>query len=308
MKNISFLIISLSFFLLSCEKEINIKVPPTTPLLVVEAYVNQAYPHLNYVILSKSVDYLSSQMGQNPVNGATIYLMEGDKNLDGSYTWDSTSRRKLSQITNMPHLQSNLQGYYADSMLLSDASKAFIGKVEKYYKLDILAEGKNYYSITQIPKLVSLDSMTQEIRTTTKGVRYGLVTIHYFEPNELGNSYLDMYDSLGYKMDTLGGRIYNYMPAWGSVSGKRAYNDNQINGLYKHELRFTNFSIGDTVNYYFNTVDRAAYNFWRSFNDNNNTPNPFTTTVPVESNLKGENVTGCFTGFGVSHKRLIIKD
>ncbi|MFN0203881.1 MAG: hypothetical protein ACKVTZ_20335 [Bacteroidia bacterium] len=301
MKKITYYIFlsSLLFSFLGCEKEIKIKVPENTPQLVVEAYINQLYPKLNYAILSESVGYLSSQQGAKPVKGASIFVTEGIQLPSGEYVWDNNRKVKWVEMSqNLPFAHNNM-ALYADSTHFLNSDVAYIGKVNHFYKLEISYQGKQYQAITEIPALVPMDSLTYEKNTDSKGNPFGLVTIHYREPQLLGNTYLDMNDTLSYDFGDL--------PGWGVTQDLRAYSDNQINDIYKHEQRFTRYPVGDTVNYYFNTIDRKGYNFWDSFLNNNTTPNPFTTTVPLKTNLVGENVTGCFTGLGVSHLRVVIE-
>ena len=63
----------------SCEKNFDIKVQANQPMLVVEAYINNETPSYNYVILSRSLDYLSLDFQSTPVTDATVTITEGER-------------------------------------------------------------------------------------------------------------------------------------------------------------------------------------------------------------------------------------
>ncbi|MBU3663111.1 MAG: DUF4249 family protein, partial [Bacteroidetes bacterium] len=51
--------------LFACEKEIEIDIPPSEEAIVVEASINQLVGTLNYVIISKTVDYFKPDLSIN---------------------------------------------------------------------------------------------------------------------------------------------------------------------------------------------------------------------------------------------------
>lgn len=291
-KNLSFLFFIVLFFS-ACTREIKLKnIQISEPLLIVEGYINQQYAHLNYIILTKGVNFQDENTKPQFVSGAEVYVTEGSQNVDGTYSWDANSRKRWKEIANISWIPMGQQGIYADSSL------SMLGKEGKFYRLEIVKDGKSYSAITQIPKVVPIDSLTYQITTNPiNDKKYGQVIVNYNEPIEIGNNYFSLYDSAG----------YDFLKGWGAVVKQRVADDHTINGVYRNELRFTRFSIGDTVNYYLNTIDRNSFNFWETQIANSGTPNPFTSGAPQPSNIKGENVTGNFTGMGVSHARVIIR-
>lgn len=283
-----------------CVREINIKNPiETDPLLVVEGYINQRFPHLNYVVLSESVNAFDTLTSPLYVRDAAVWVTEGVLSSGGEIIWDSTSTRKWVELSGVSWIPASAKGIYGDSLLAVNPALAMIGKENHFYKMEIQRAGKTYTGITEIPVVVPIDSVSYEIKeNAVSGKRFGQITIHYFDPLQPGNNYFSAYDSTGYTL----------LDGWGAVLDKRVYDDHTINGVYRNEIRFTRFPIGDTVNYYVNSISRGTFNFWQSQINNTGMPNPFTSGAPIVSNLKGEKVTGYFSGFGVSHQRIIIQE
>lgn len=282
-----------ALLLTGCVRTITLKnTDKSDPLLVVEGYINQQYPHLNYVILTRSADFTQSQTKPEFLSGAEVYVTEGERLLDGTFAWDDATKKRWVEQSGSMWIPTGQAGVYADS------SWTMLGKEGKFYKLEIIHEGKSYTALTQIPKVVPIDSLTYQITTNPINDKlYGQIIVNYMEPLAHGNNYLTFYDSTGYTM----------LRGWGAVVTQRVADDQTINGVYRNEIRFTRFSIGDTVNYYLNTVDRNSYLFWQTQIANSGRPNPFTSGAPQPSNIKGENCTGNFTGMGVSHGRVVIQ-
>lgn len=267
-------------------------------MLVVEGYINPIYPHLNYVILSESANAFDTVVDPRFVQDAAVWVMEGSLNEKGTISWDSTSTRKWARLSGVSWIPTSAKGIYADTMLAVSPNLAMKGRENHYYKMRIERLGSVYEAVTHIPEIVNIDSLTYEIKENAiSGKLFGQITVHYGDPQAMGNNYLSMYDSAGYDL----------LPGWGAVVEKKVADDHTINGVYRHDLRFTRFPIGDTVNYYIHSIDRGTFNFWQSQINNTGMPNPFTSGTPMVTNLKGERVTGFFSGLGTSHKRVIIQ-
>ena len=270
-------------------------------MLVVEAYINNELRPYNYVILSRSLDYLSLDFQSTPVKDATVTITEGDRTGDG-YLWDTLTKVQLKSL-DYPGVPPELGGIYFDPQLVTDSAHALLGKPGKSYLLQISEGGNQYSAITTLLEPVKIDSLS------------------------VGYGYTDVEDSNKYKMrittnykdpDTLGNRqLYFYHDAenrnsfgWGSFHGNRdiiAGTDELTNGQY---IKLTNprgFLFGDTVEYHMASVTRYVYDFWDSFNNARNNGGPFATPVTLASNVTGPNVTGCFSGMSLSSKTVVIK-
>jgi hypothetical protein len=268
----------------SCEKEIEVSLPPASEEIVVEAYINQAFPLFNYVVLSRTIDYFKPNLNAIPVKGAQVYITEGA--LNGTDTiWDAASKKQLVEIA-----PDSIPGIYFNFTLT--------GREEHVYKLEIEAEGKHIFGVASIPKLIALDSLTYEVKINPNNNKDTgkFITIHYNEPAEKGDNYRAMY--------RIGGDSTYF--GWGSIAdGDAVFNDDVINGIYRHFTYGRNFDFGDTVRYYFNTINREAYNFWDSYFQARSNGGPFATPVQLKSTVTG--AIGSFTGMAVDYKQVIIK-
>lgn len=280
----------LPIFLISCQKEIKIDFPTggENPI-VVEAYINTAYPELNYVLLSKSKDYGDNNTEIVPVKGASVSITAGTKATDGAYIWDESSTKSLTETAIPNFITANL-GFYADPTL------TLLGQEEKYYRLVIDADGKKDTSFTYIPKMVVLDSISYE-KKTDGAKEYAQITIHYNDLPERGERYMDMYDTTSVAMPR----------GWADVATYRLHDDITINGVYRNELRFTRYSLGDTLSYYLISISEPSYDFWKGIDANQGTPNPFSGMYPIPFTVKSKDFIGGFTGMAVSKKVVILE-
>ena len=298
-----FIISALIFFILftSCEKNFDIKVSSNTPKLVVEAYINNEMRTYNYVILSRSVDYLSPNFESTPVTDAKITITEGERAGDG-YNWDTNKKVQLQSL-NIPGIPNELANIYFDPRLLTDSSSALIGKPGKSYLLEISEGGNQYSAITTLLQPVQIDSLTTGYGFTDEddSSKYKLrITNNYQDPDTLGNTQL--YFSRSYTERNSFG--------WGSFSGNRNNSfgsDELTNGQYMRITHSWGFQVGDTVEYHMASVTRDVYDFWISFNNARNNGGPFATPVTLATNIVGPNVTGGFLGMSLSSRVVVIK-
>lgn len=268
----------------SCEKDIEVTLPSAPQEIVVEAYITDFTPLYNYVILSRTVDYFNPQINLLGVKGAQVFVTEGVANGTDT-TWDTANKIQLIEVA-----PDSVPGVYFNPLLN--------GRPEHVYKLEVNADGKYVHGVTTIPKKVPLDSLTYDIvinpdnnKDTGK-----FMTIHFMEPAEKGNNYRVMYN-IGSDSTFFG---------WGSIdNGNSVFNDDVINGVYRHFTYGRNFKFNDTVRYFFSSIDRHSYNFWDSYASARNNGGPFSTPVTVKSNVQG--AIGSFTGMAVTYKSIIIK-
>ncbi|MFA7380001.1 MAG: DUF4249 domain-containing protein [Bacteroidia bacterium] len=264
--------------LFSCEEEIEVDVPGNANSLVVEAYINDRFPALNYVILTRSVDYFSAAGGYVPVKDAQVFVTEGTVN-GADTSWDVSTRKQLVEVRT-----DTVRGFYMDP------AQQLMGKQNHVYLLEITSDGKSVRGTTSIPALVPLDSMTY-----TRERKEATITLHYNEPVAINNNYFIIYRN---------GSDSN-IRTWGFHTGAFTFSDDFINGEYRRQTLFTRFNAGDTVNLWMSSIDRLSYNFWESFDDANRNGGPFATPVTVESNITGG--IGCFTGMSTDYKRVVIR-
>lgn len=294
--------ISIAILLLgSCEQDFDVNVKANAPQLVVEGYINNVMRAYNYVVLSRSMDYYAPDFQSLAVTGAFVTVTEGSLMPDHSYNWDASSKVQL-QEANLPQVPENFRrGVYFDPRLITDSSNALIGAPGKYYLLEIETEGKKYSAIAPLLPVVPIDSLTSGYYFTDDDddKEKARVTIHYQDPDTLGNVQL-FYWRFRDNRDHFG---------WGGLGSSRRGNgtDDLTNGEYIRLTQSFGFEIGDTVNYYMASVTRDVYSFWDSFNKARNNEGPFSTPVTVLNKIEGENATGCFSGFSISSRDIIMR-
>lgn len=276
------LVLLLSFS--ACEKEIDVPLPTADSEIVVEAYINQLNPFFNYVILTRSIDYFTPNLDAITVSNAQVFITEGKAN--GTDTvWDDANKKQMVEIA-----PDSIPGIYFNLGLT--------GKIGHVYKLEIETDGKYIFGVTEIPDLVTLDSLTASFTVNPvndKDTGY-FMTIHFDEPVAKGDNYRYLYkvgaDSLFF--------------GWGAINeDDGVFNDDIINGVYRSFTFGDRFKFNDTVSFYLTSINRAAYNFWDSYAQARNNGGPFATPVQLKSNIQG--AIGSFTGKAVSRKRLIFK-
>jgi hypothetical protein len=286
MRNLKYIIsiTILATTLVSCEKEIDVPLPPTESEIVVEAYINQLDPLFNYVVLTRSVDYFNPQLNAIAVSNAQVFITEGLVNGPDT-VWDDANKKQLVEVA-----QDTIPGIYFNINL--------VGRIGYVYRLEINADGKYIHGVTSIPALVPLDSLTSSFRVNPvndKDTGY-FMTIHFDEPAETGNNYRYLFK--------VGGDTLSF--GWGSINEEDgAFNDEIVNGVYRSFTFGDRFKFNDTVSFYLTSIDRPAFNFWDSYSQARSNGGPFATPVQLKSNING--AIGSFTGKAVSRKRLIFK-
>jgi hypothetical protein len=300
-KKIPFIAGVFCFCLISCIKDFNIDIKDNKPQLVVEAYINNLMREYNYVVLSRSLDYLSTNFQSTPVSKAGVFITEGEVR-NKQYNWDISTKIQLIESL-LPMLPANFKyGVYFDPRLTSDPSHALLGSSGKCYLLEI-TDGDNHYSaVTNLLRPVPIDSLTLGYRYTDANDSNKVklrVTNHYQDPDTLNNSQLYYYRSHDNRSNF----------GWGGLYKSRiAGTDDLTNGQYLHITFPRGFVVGDSVTYYMASVTRDVYNFWDTFNKARDNNGPFATPVSLSTNISGANVTGCFSGLSLSSKMVVIKE
>lgn len=285
---ISFL--GLVVVLCACEKEITVNLPPSKQSLVVEASINQLFPNLNYVFITRTVDYFNPDLSINGISNALVYITPGTITGNDT-TWNTNARLQMIDINTIPGVDSLLQGFsgiYFNPLLFPQAGVP--------YKLDIEAEGQTITGITAIPQnIVTIDTIywRQEI-DKQDGDTDMFVTFEFNDGPEQNNYRLAIYNGRN-----------PLLVGWGAADNFRTFDDAIVNNGVRPYSFFRPYNYGDTLNLYLSSIGRSEYLFWESFADAANNTGPFATPIMVKSNIIG--AIGSFTGFGVSYKRAILR-
>jgi hypothetical protein len=286
----------LATIFLSCEKTINLDVDKQPARLVVDASIEDGMPPV--IVLSKSLAYFSTisseELSASFVHDAEIFVSDG------------ASRHLLKEYEYIDTNGITLYYYTTDS---SHLESAVIGKRNHEYHLSIeTAEGSVYNGVTTIPSLAkTVDSLwwkpAPQNSDTSRVVLYGRFT----DPKGFGN-YIRYFSRINSE---------RFLPGIASVFDDQIVDGTTYDflidkGFDKNgELNFSDedygfFHRGDTVTIKFCNIDKATYDFWRTWEYNyQSNGNPFSSPIKVLSNIDN-GALGTFSGYAVQYKSIII--
>lgn len=276
--------------LAGCEKEIDVKLPPGRKSLVVEASINQLFPNLNYVFITRTLDYFNPDVSLNGVRGADVFITPGT--IVGTDTlFDQANRIRMFDINNVAFVDSFLTGFSGIYF-----NPALLPQVGVPYLLEITAEGQSVRGVTVIPPVVEIDTLFYEQEfDQQEGDTDMFVTFEFKDGPEQNN-----YRLFGYQS------VNPFLIGWGTADFSREFDDRFLNNGTRPYSFFSPFDYGDTLNLYLTSIGRREYLFWESFDQAaDNAGSPFATPVEVKSNITG--AIGSFTGYGVSFRRIILR-
>ena len=150
----------ISIFLISCEKEINVKLPSYNPKIVIEGWIEPGQPAM--VLVTRNAAYFSTTDSASLVNllvrNAIIKVTDGVQS-------DSLT------------LGLDLR-YFPPLMYKGQKIK---GETGKSYTLSVTVDGKTYSAITSILKPVKLDSVWFKLDPSDQDT-FGLIWAKFSDP------------------------------------------------------------------------------------------------------------------------------
>lgn len=284
-------LILLIFFFTSCEKAIDIELKPVNDQLVVEAKIETNKPPL--VILTKNLNFYSTVTNQliasSFIKNANVFVTDGDKRIDLSLD---------SLLSDKPEQSQYFYTYNGTD---------FLGQVGKQYFLSIQWEGKNYSAKTSIPEITRrIDSLWWEPLIQNKPVDTPLIRVMIKATDKPGlGDYIRYFTKVNqnpfypglnsvYDDQIIDGITY-IIPIDRGVDKSTAFKEND---LY--------YRPGDTVTVKISNIDRATYDFWRTFEFNyQSVGNPFSSPIKVLGNISN-GAFGYFGGYASQNRTVII--
>jgi hypothetical protein len=291
MKRWSFFLICIAM-LQACEKDITIEPAQTEPALVVEGQMENGQAPV--IVLTTSLNYFSTidaaTLNNTYVHNAKVTIVSGTK----TYTLNEVS-------VSTP---GGYFFYYYSTSIFNPTP--LIGDLGKKYDLRIETGGKVYTSSTTIPLLTKrIDSLwwkkAPNNADTTKAVLMARVT----DPPGYGN-YIRYFTKINrddfypgrnsvYDDQVIDGKTYDVQIDQGITRSNKQTGDDY--GYFKR---------GDTVTVKHCNIDKATYDFWRTWEFSyQSVGNPFSTPGKVMGNISN-GALGIFCGYGVQYKTLII--
>jgi hypothetical protein len=279
---------------ISCEKNIHIQLPSPAEELVVEGVIESYRQPV--VVLTRSFSYFSELdthlLSSLFVHGARVWV--ADEQLHDSILLQETAHDTTGGILFYEYRP-------------QDGSH-FVGLPGHAYDLRIEVDGKQYIARTTIPSTgIELDSLyyllvkpTREHPDTNRVVLFG----RFYDPPQLGN-YARYFTRVNSEP---------FYPGYRSVADDEVVNgtvfDFQLDrGVDKNQpidpSTYGTFQLGDTITVKFCDIDKATYDFWRTweyaFTTNGN---PFSVPVQVLGNIPG--ALGYWGGYRVMYKSIYI--
>ena len=291
---------ALALMLGACEKEITVAVPETEPRLVVEGTIEPGEPPI--IILTRTQSFfaptdLSSFAGLF-VKNAVVIVSNGlvTDTLDMVCSSILTEEQILlaAEATGLdPQLLATV-----DICLYSTTDQAIFGEEGGVYDLRIEAEGKTLTSTTTIVPAVPLDSLWFRLidQDGSDGDdSTGFLWARSFDPPAPNNFYRVMTRRLNTGED--GAALdATFAAPLGSTSNDQYFNGQAIEFIISRgsssfsdpEDRGSTFKRGDTVAVKLISLDKASYDFYRSYENNVATQGDlFTQPANGRSNIEG---------------------
>lgn len=275
--------ILMALVLVSCSDLYEKPLPSYDSEMVVEAYVNQANPFLNYALVTKSVAYDDQSPDVLGVSGAVVTLYEGKK--EGTeLVWEEDGI-EYEAVDTVPGL------YFPPLALLFTATEG------AYYKLVVEADGIVTTAVTQVPQLVEMDSVwvdyvyNENVDSIQPFLKFG-----FQDPDAFGNHYM-IYDYRDSELE--------WPLLWGALDLEVLTDDVFFNGQRFVYTEAFPREWGDTTNFYLSSITQQTHDFWESYENSRDNGGPF--SQPINVNSTFDNSRGIFQGMAVDTRRIIVQ-
>ncbi len=276
----------------ACEKVIELVPESQTPKLVVEGSIESGQPPV--VFLTKSLNFFNKltpeMLSASFVRNANVTVSDGLRTI------------KLREYP-VPVPAGVIYLYTIDSTNPTGLMRGDFGKT---YTLKIEAEGQSYESVTTIPVLSKTsDSVWWKPAPNNPDTNRVVVFARVSDPAGKGN-YIRYFTA---RNDSA------YFPGLNSV-----FDDDIVDGItYEIQVfrgqdrnqdfdneEFGYFRRGDRVKLKLTNIDRATFDFWRTWEQNqSNIGNPFSVPVKVLGNISN-NALGIWAGYAAQEVKLDI--
>lgn len=291
MKKILYALIFVTLFS-ACEKDINFDLKDASPLLVVDAKIeNNEAP---VVVLTKSLDFYSSidpaLLFKSFVRNADVRISNG------------TLTHKLKEYGQQLAGTDSIYYYSIDS---GNLATAFLGQLNTRYTLNIKVDGEDYTASTTIPTLAKrLDSIWWRPAPFSDDTTKVILMVKVTDPPGLGN-YIRYFTSK------------NNNPF---LPGENSVFDDQVIDNTTYELKVdpgvnrnnpgpfndNYFKRGDNITLKIANIDKPTYTFWSTWEFAfQSIGNPFAQPNKVVGNISNA-ALGAFYGYGSSSKTIAI--
>jgi hypothetical protein len=300
------------YFLVSCEKDIEVKVPPIDAQVVVEGTIEPGQPPFILVSWSQNFfDPLSIEAFNSYfIHDAEVYVNDVLMEEVCTDALPDSLLPILSELTGIALENLSVLNFCVYSNPFFNPL-AVIGEEGETYRLRVVVGDREMTAITAIPPAIPLNNLYYQTWANTDSL--GLIWGNLTDPDTLGNAYrwyakrinrsignpprskdLNFYAPLGSAFDDnfINGTTFDF--GYGRATGQNstATDDNNAErGFFKE---------GDTVVVKFCTITPAAARSIRTLETQvGSTGNPFASPANIESMINGG--LGLWIGYGVSY-------
>ncbi len=314
-----------AFVFYSCEKEITVDLPPVPPTIVVEGTIYNNQQPIIFLSWTQgyfspsSIESLAASYISNPnvvatiSDGVTAYpliplcLSDLPEDLQ-----DDVSEALGIPIT-------DLEGFDICAFTAFD----LIGEAGTQYELTVDYQGQHLESTTKIPEIVFLDTLWFDVVSAFPDDSLGFIFGNITDPDTAGNAYRWFAKRINHYPNWVPDEYLRgeqkdsrYIAPIGSV-----FDDEFFNGLsfefayYRGDEPNTGkfddlniergfFKRGDTIAVRGCTIDRLAYRFINSLEDQiANQGSPFAIPANLQTNVTGG--LGAFIGYGAVYDTVV---
>ncbi len=280
--------------LVGCEKDITLEPLQQEPKLVVDAEIENGRPP--FVVISNSFNFFSTidtaLLFNSFVKNAVVNIFDGNK----KYSLRYFELRAVS---------GSRVGFYSNDP--ADPAGVLLGAEGKTYRLTIETGGKLYNSSTTIPAITKkVDSLWwKPVPNRPANDSFRVLMARITDPPGMGN-YIRYFTKVNSE---------DFYPGFNSVydddviDGK-TYNTDVDKGVDKNRIlerdNFGFFKKGDTITVKMANIDKASFDFWRTWEFTfQSIGNPFSAPGVVTGNVSN-GALGAFCGYGAQYTRIII--
>jgi hypothetical protein len=293
MHRFSIIVISLFLFgLTACEKVIDLVPESVPPKMVVDGTIENGQPPV--IFLTRSLDFFNeltpAMLSASFVRNAQVTVSDGVRTI-------ILKEYPVPIATGVVYL------YTVDS---TNPASVMLGEMNKTYTLTIEADGEKYDAITTIPPLTkTIDSLWWKPAPNNPDTNRVVLFARVEDPPGRGN-YIRYFTA---RNDSA------FLPGINSVFDDAivdgiTYNIQVFRGQDRNQSldneEFGYFRLGDRVRVKMTNIDKATFDFWRTWEQNQqNVGNPFSVPIKVLSNISN-NGLGIWAGYAVQIERLDI--
>lgn len=292
----------------SCEKVLDVEVPPGSIALVIEGSIeNGGFP---LVIISRSEEYFSpistsaEALANVLVDDASVFVSVDGVEHELPIVCLSDLPPELLEIAEDILGFDEIPAGLDFCAYLDPFNPALIGQVGKSYGLRVVHDGEEYTANTKIPELIALDSLWFKVQPPNDGL--GFIWCTLSDPDTLGNAYRLSAERIGVDARPI--------PVPGASFGDRFFSGETFDynfargsefGVIENEDSAFFFATGDIVAIKHATTDLPVLEFWETAdNAIAGGQNPFVSPTQIKSNISN-GARGVWAGYGVTWDTLV---